>query len=91
MSHINLDLSETINLASEISQQMDESTKALADYHSALDHATFETRDLLLQIQEESAKESQINTKRFIIQTVLSVFALIAAVVAAVAAVISLL
>lgn len=65
--------------------------KAEAEYKSSKDSCIFETRDILLQIQEESAKESTIQQKRFIIQTVLSVAALIAAVVAAVAALIPLL
>ena len=50
-----------------------------------------ETHDTLLQMQEASEKESILQTKRFIIQTILSVASLIAAVVAAVAAIIALL
>lgn len=46
---------------------------------------------MLQQMKSESDKEAEINRKRFIIQTVLSVAALIASVVAAVAAIISLL
>lgn len=42
------------------------------------------------QMQSDSKKESKLNTKRFIIQTVISVLALISAVVAAVASIISL-
>lgn len=72
-------------------QQAYEIAKANAKYQAQQDAVIFETRDLLLQMQEESAKESQLNTRRFIIQTVISVAALIAAVVAAVATVIPLL
>lgn len=42
------------------------------------------------KMQSDSEKESKINNKRFIIQTVISVLGLIAAVVAAVAAIIAL-
>lgn len=50
-----------------------------------------ETHDALLQMQEASEKESSINSKRFIIQTVLSVASLIVAAIAAVASIIALL
>lgn len=50
-----------------------------------------ETHDTLLQMQEASKQESTINSKRFIIQTVLSVTSLIVATIAAVASIISLL
>lgn len=50
-----------------------------------------ETHDTLLQMQEASEKESTINSKRFIIQTVLSVASLFVATIAAVASIISLL
>lgn len=50
-----------------------------------------ETHDTLLQMQEASEKESAINSKRFIIQTVLSAASLIVATIAAVASIISLL
>lgn len=50
-----------------------------------------ETHDTLLQMQEASKQESTINSKRFIIQTVLSVASLIVAAIAAVASIIALL
>lgn len=50
-----------------------------------------ETHDTLLQMQEASKQDSTINSKRFIIQTVLSVASLIVATIAAVASIISLL
>lgn len=50
-----------------------------------------ETHDTLLQMQEASKQESTINSKRFIIQTVLSVASLIVSAIAAVASIISLL
>ena len=45
----------------------------------------------LLKMQEDSKKESAIESKRFIIQTVLSVASLIVAAIAAVASIIALL
>ena len=48
-------------------------------------------RDALLKVQEDSKKESAIESKRFIIQTVLSVASLIVAAIAAVASIIALL
>ena len=50
-----------------------------------------ETHDTLLKMQEDSKKESSIESKRFIIQTVLSVASLIVAAIAAVASIIALL
>ena len=50
-----------------------------------------ETHDRLLKMQEDSKKESAIESKRFIIQTVLSVASLIVAAIAAVASIIALL
>lgn len=50
-----------------------------------------ETHDTLLKMQEDSKKESAIEPKRFIIQTVLSVASLIVAAIAAVASIIALL
>ena len=50
-----------------------------------------ETHDTLLKMQEDSKKESAIESKRFIIQTGLSVASLIVAAIAAVASIIALL
>ena len=50
-----------------------------------------ETHDTLLKMQEDSKNESAIDSKRFIIQTVLSVASLIVAAIAAVASIIALL
>lgn len=50
-----------------------------------------ETHDTLLKMQEDSKKESATESKRFIIQTVLSVASLIVAAIAAVASIIALL
>lgn len=46
---------------------------------------------LINKINDDSQRESRVQTKRFIIQTALSIAALIASVVAAVAAIIALL
>lgn len=75
----------------KVSQQIAESMKALSEYQAERDAVPFEMLDILQQMQEESKKESQLNKKRFIIQTVVSSAALIAAIVAAVATVISLM
>lgn len=58
---------------------------------SERDNLLKETHNMLLEMQADSKGESQIETKRFIVQTILSVASLIAAVVAAVAAIIALL
>ena len=58
---------------------------------SECDNLLKETHNMLLEMQADSKEESQIETKRFIVQTILSVASLIAAVVAAVAAIIALL
>ena len=59
--------------------------------HSERVNLLKETHNMLLEMQADSKEESQIETKRFIVQTILSVASLIAAVVAAVAAIIALL
>lgn len=56
-----------------------EQTDLLKDLYLSLD-----------EIREDSSRESKLNTRRFVISTIISVFALIAAVIAAVAAVIPL-
>jgi len=91
MDYKDFNFSKMEHSVNEYQQRMSEIAKAEAEYHAQQDAAVFETRDLLKKMQEESSKESKINTKRFIIQTVVSVAALIAAVTAAVAAVIPLL
>ena len=58
---------------------------------SERDNLLKETHNMLLEMQADSKEESQIETKRFIVQTILSVASLIAAVVAAVDAIIALL
>ena len=58
---------------------------------SERDNLLKETHNMLLEMQADSKEESQIETKRFIVQTILSVASLIAAVVAADAAIIALL
>ncbi len=58
---------------------------------SERDNLLKETHNMLFEMQADSKEESQIETKRFIVQTILSVASLIAAVVAAVAAIIALL
>lgn len=91
MNYKDFDFYKMERSVNEHQQRMAEIAKAQAEYQAQQDAAAFETRDLLQKIQEESSRESRINTRRFIIQTVVSVVALIAAVVAAVAALIPLL
>lgn len=95
MDSNNLDFSECVKKMSDsvndVQNHIFQKSKALAEYQAELDDCVFETRDLLKAMQDSSAKDATIQTKRFIIQTVVSVSALIAAVVAAVAAVIPLL
>lgn len=95
MNSNNLDFSECVkkmnDSVNDVQSHISQKSKAIAEYQANLDRCVFETRDLLKSIQYNSYKDATIQTKRFIIQTVVSVSALIAAVVAAVAAVISLL
>ena len=57
---------------------------------SPLDTELQSINEKLDKMQSDSKMESKINSKRFIIQTVISVLGLISAVVAAVAAIIAL-
>ena len=56
-----------------------------------LEDSVLKTHDILLEMQEASEKESTVNSKRFIVQTVLSASSLIVAAIAAVASIIALL
>lgn len=89
------DCESAMNHVREAVQESQERTsrKILAEqnYKAALENSIFQTRDALLKMQEDSEKESDIATRRFIIQTVLSVASLIVAVIAAVASIIALL
>lgn len=89
------DCESVMNHVREVVQESQERTsqKILAEqnYKAALENSIFQTRDALLKMQEDSEKESDIATRRFIIQTVLSVASLIVAVIAAVASIIALL
>lgn len=89
------DCESVVNHVREVVQESQERTsrKMLAEqnYKAALENSIFQTRDALLKMQEDSEKESDIATRRFIIQTVLSVASLIVAVIAAVASIIALL
>ena len=49
---------------------------------SERDNLLKETHNMLLEMQADSKEESQIETKRFIVQTILSVASLIAAIIA---------
>ena len=75
----------------EMRNQMASEITSGIEYKAMLENSIFQTRDTLLEMQEASKKDAVLQTKRFIIQAVLSVASLIAAVVAAVAAIIALL
>lgn len=89
------DMQKTIShLEKSVSQMYSADSECLnakAEYQMSKDSCLFETRDMLRKMQEASDKESALQTKRFIIQTVLSVASLIVATIAAVASIISLL
>ena len=91
----NSDMQKTISRLEKSVSQMysadSECLNAKAEYQMSKDSCLFETRDMLRKMQEASDKESALQTKRFIIQTVLSVASLIVATIAAVASIISLL
>ena len=72
-------------------EQISSDKSARIEYEALKDSCLFETRDILIKMQEDSKRESDINRKRFMIQTFISVIALIASVVAAAAAIISLI
>lgn len=66
-------------------------TISKVEYTTMLEDSVLKTRDILLEMQEASEKESTVNSKRFIVQTVLSAVSLIVAAIAAVASIIALL
>lgn len=66
-------------------------TISKVEYTTMLEDSVLKTRDILLEMQEASEKESTVNSKRFIVQTVLSTASLIVAAIAAVASIIALL
>lgn len=75
------DINEMTSIASEITN----------DHNIKLDNAIIETNENISKILLDRQGDSKIQTRRFIISVVISIFALIAAVVAAVAAIIPLL
>ena len=69
-----------------LSEKSEDSRLVVADSGS-----TDKTHDILLEMQEASEKESTVNSKRFMVQTILSAASLIVAAIAAVASIIALL
>lgn len=75
------DFNEMASIASQIE----------SDHKIKVDNAVLDTNETVNKIILDLQKDSKIQTRRFIIATVISVFSLIAAVIAAVAALIPLL
>lgn len=95
MNQTDYDFSHAIDMFQDATDEMQDkiSSGIIAEqiYKGKLEDCIFETRDILRKMQEDSDKESKINQRRFVIQTVLTVASLVTALVAAVAAVIALL
>lgn len=83
---------EKLQVASdEVHDQVASGAISKVEYTTMLEDSVLKTRDILLEMQEASEKESTVNSKRFIVQTVLSAVSLIVAAIAAVASIIALL
>jgi len=95
MNQTDYDFSHAVDIFQDAIDEMQDriSSGIIAEqiYKGKLEDCIFETRDILRKMQEDSDKESKINQRRFVIQTVLTVASLVTALVAAVAAVIALL
>ena len=87
----NFDFSEMANAVNSVHAEFEAARSVEAEYQAELDASIFETCEILHRMEEESKKAAVIDQKRFIIQTVIGVAALIAAVVAAVGTLIQLL
>jgi len=91
----NFDCSSAIEklqvVSDEVHDRVASETISKVEYTTMLEDSVLKTRDILLEMQEASEKESTVNSKRFIVQTVLSAASLIVAAIAAVASIISLL
>lgn len=91
----NIDCSSAIEklqvVSDEVHDRVASETISKVEYTTMLEDSVLKTRDILLEMQEASEKESTVNSKRFIVQTVLSAASLIVAAIAAVASIIALL
>lgn len=81
MDFNDFDISKMKHAINESHQQMAEVAKAKAEYQAELESATFETLDLLRQMQEDSAKESRFNRCTTYILIVIAILTLFATIV----------
>lgn len=94
MNFDNIDASKLVDQMRQAvdasNEEMSEHLAAKTDYRAQLDNCVFQTRDLLLKMQEESERESKLNAKRFWINLFISLIAAVAAVISALPYIISL-
>lgn len=88
MNFDNIDASKLVDQMRQAvdasNKEMSEHLAAKTEYRAQLDNCVFQTRDLLLKMQEESEKESKKDRNRFIINTFIAVATLITSVIAVV-------
>lgn len=83
---------EKLQVASnEVHDHVSSEAISKVEYTAMLEDSVFKTHDILLEMREASEKESTVNSKRFMVQTILSAASLIVAAIAAVASIIALL
>lgn len=83
---------EKLQVASdEVHDQVASEAISKVEYTAMLEYSVFKTHDILLEMHKASEKESTVNSKRFMVQTILSAASLIVAAIAAVASIIALL
>lgn len=75
----------------EVHDQVASEAISKVEYTAMLEDSVFKTHDILFEMQKASEKESTVNSKRFMVQTILSAASLIVAAIAAVASIIALL
>lgn len=92
MNHSIERMLDTFEQAYKTTGDLEYSAEVASNRHKIESEAALlETKELLLEMKEASMKETKINQKRFIIQTVLTVSSLIVATIAATAAVIAIM
>lgn len=95
MNFDNIDASKLVDQMRQAvdasNKEMSEHLAAKTEYRAQLDNCVFQTRDLLLKMQEESEKESKKDRNRFIINTFIAVATLITSVIAVVLSLIQIL
>lgn len=82
----NFDCADAIQRFQAASDEMHDQTASEItsgiEYKAMLEDSIFQTRDILLEMQEASEKESKINRRRFWITLIVSLVAATAAVIA---------